>query len=77
MFSWYNGLRDVKVTTATSVLLLGSPITTLLSYLFLGSTLSLVQAVGILLVVGGVVSVVMVGELGIKDKLFLVRRVKV
>jgi drug/metabolite transporter (DMT)-like permease len=56
---------------------LGSPITTLLSYLFLGSTLSLVQAVGILLVVGGVVSVVMVGELGIKDKLFLVRRVKV
>tara|TARA_B100002003_G_C14139031_1_gene547789 strand:+ start:829 stop:1032 length:204 start_codon:yes stop_codon:yes gene_type:complete len=67
----------VKVTTATSVLLLGSPITTLLSYLFLGSTLSLVQAVGILLVVGGVVSVVMVGELGIKDKLFLVRRVKV
>jgi len=77
VFSWYNGLRDVKVTTATSVLLLGSPITTLLSYLFLGSTLSLVQAVGILLVVGGVVSVVMVGELGIKDKLFLVRRVKV
>ncbi len=60
VFSWYNGLRDVKVTTATSVLLLGSPITTLLSYLFLGSALSLVHAVGILLLVVGVVSVVMV-----------------
>ena len=65
VFSWYNGLKDVKVTTATSVLLLGSPITTIMSYLFLGSALSLVQAVGILLVVGGVVSVVMV-EFGVR-----------
>lgn len=54
VFTWYTGLRDVKVTTATSILLLGSPITTLLSFVFLGTTLSVIHVMGILLVICGV-----------------------
>ena len=54
VFTWYTGLRDVKVTTATSILLLGSPITTLLSFIFLGTALSVIHAIGILLIICGV-----------------------
>ena len=35
VLTWYGGLKHVKVSTATSILLLGSPITTLLSGVFL------------------------------------------
>jgi len=54
VFTWYTGLKDVKVTTATSILLLGSPITTLLSFIFLGTALSVIHAIGILLIICGV-----------------------
>jgi drug/metabolite transporter (DMT)-like permease len=52
--SWYNGLKYIDVSLATSVLLLGSPITTLLS-LTSGATISTGQAFGILLLVFGIV----------------------
>ena len=54
VFTWYTGLRDVNVTTATSILLLGSPITTLLSFVFSGTALSVIHVMGILLVICGV-----------------------
>ena len=62
VITWYTGLKYVKATTATSVLLLGSPITTLLSFAFLGKALSLMQGFGILLIVVGVVAMVMLTE---------------
>ncbi|MAG07873.1 hypothetical protein CMO89_00195 [Candidatus Woesearchaeota archaeon] len=77
VFTWYNGLRDVKVTTATSVLLLGSPITTLLSYLFLGTALSLSQAMGLLLLLTGVVSMILFTEFGTKYDFLSINRAKV
>jgi len=48
--AWYTGLKYIKVSVATTVLLLASPITTLLSLLFLGQTLILSQALGIVLI---------------------------
>jgi len=51
--TYYNGLKYVKVSTATSILLLGSPITTLLSFSFLDAPLALGQFVGIVLLGAG------------------------
>lgn len=58
VITWYTGLKEIKATTATSILLLGSPITTLLSFAFLGSALSVMQAMGILLVLTGIVAMI-------------------
>lgn len=52
--TYYNGLKYIKVSTATCILLLGSPITTLLSFAFTGAVLSASQLIGILLILGGV-----------------------
>lgn len=54
VLTWYSGLKHVKVSIATSILLLGSPITTLLSFVFLGASVSMSQLVGILLVPIGI-----------------------
>jgi len=57
VFTFYNGLKLVKASTATSVLLLGSVITTMLSFGFLGTALSIGQGIGMLLVLAGVIAV--------------------
>ena len=48
--AWYTGLKYIKVSVATTILLLASPITTLLSLFFLGQTLILNQVLGIILI---------------------------
>ncbi len=53
-YTWYNGIKTVKITTATAILLLGSPITTLLNSIFVAHTLSLSELFGSLLLIGGV-----------------------
>ncbi|MFH0970466.1 MAG: DMT family transporter [Candidatus Diapherotrites archaeon] len=55
VYTYYNGLKLVPVSVATSILLLGSPITLLLSTLVGGTTISLSQVIGILLVGIGIV----------------------
>ncbi|MBL7054604.1 EamA family transporter [Candidatus Woesearchaeota archaeon] len=62
VFTWYAGLKDVKVSVATSILLLGSPITTLLSYFFLGAVLTVHHVLGILFLVSGIISFVFFTE---------------
>lgn len=57
VFTWYSGLKYIKVSLATSILLLGSPITTLLSISFLGTVITLTQLIGILLVPFGLLFV--------------------
>ena len=54
VLTWYSGLKHVKVSVATSVLLLGSPITTLLSFTFLNTAISISQLTGILLIPAGI-----------------------
>ncbi len=58
VFTYYNGLKHIKVTTAAAILTIGSPITTLLSWLFAGKTIALPQAFGMLLIAAGIISVV-------------------
>ncbi len=54
VLTWYSGLKHVKATTATSILLLGSPITTLLGYTFSGTAVSVVQFLGMVSIFAGV-----------------------
>lgn len=55
MLTWYAGLKLVRVSVATSVLTLGSPVTALLSMGFLGSSYSSFQALGGLMLLVGVI----------------------
>jgi drug/metabolite transporter (DMT)-like permease len=55
---FYSGLRHVKVTAAACILSIGAPVTTMLSWAFSGSPVSLAEAAGILLIAAGMVSVV-------------------
>ena len=52
--TWYTGLKYIKVSTATIILLLGSPITLLLSFIFQGQGFSVHQVIGAGLLVFGV-----------------------
>src|SRR3989344_3964358 len=53
-YTWYNGIKTVKITTATAILLLGSPVTTLLNFIFVTHTLSLSEFFGSLLLISGI-----------------------
>ena len=56
VLTWYSGLKHIPATLATSILLLGSPVTTLLSVIYAGALLSLSQVFGIVLLVTGVIT---------------------
>ncbi len=56
--TWYAGLKRVDLGVATSVLVLGFPVTWVLSVLVAGRSFTLTQAAGAAAVVGGVVVVV-------------------
>ena len=55
VLTWYTGLREIKATTATAILLLGSPVTTLLTAIQSGMLPGGWQWLGIGLLLGGVV----------------------
>ncbi len=54
--TWYEGLRTIDVSTAACILLLGSVVTSVLQFAF-GNVFSVVQGVGVVLLVVGVVIV--------------------
>ena len=58
VFSYYNGLKHVKVTTAASLLSLGLPVTVLLNAIFKGAVVSLASAMGLVLIFAGLVLMV-------------------
>ena len=58
VLTFYNGLKLIKVSTATAILVLGSVITTMLDVLFKGAPVTLLQASGMLLIAAGIVFVV-------------------
>lgn len=60
VFAWYRGLSGVSVTLATSVLLLGSPVTTILESVFSGKQIVPLQVAGTLLLLGGLAVLVRV-----------------
>lgn len=56
VMTWYKGLSMIKASTATSILLLGSPITALLNFSILKKALTLNNMIGAILIVAGVLS---------------------
>jgi drug/metabolite transporter (DMT)-like permease len=54
VFTWYKGLKTISVTKASAILLLGSPITTILNLVWLGNTAALAEVIGIFFLVSGV-----------------------
>ncbi len=52
--TWYTGLKYVKVSVATTILLLGSPITLFLTLIFQGQSFSENQIVGSFLILFGI-----------------------
>lgn len=71
--TFYNGLKLIKPTTATALLVVGSPITTLLSMVFSNAPLALNIMGGIALTIGGAALYVWWNELGPGAKAHLVR----
>jgi len=63
VFTFYNGLKEVKVTTAACILSLGAPITALLSWIVQGKTILIGDAVGMLLILTGVLTVILFSQL--------------
>lgn len=54
---FYTGLKHVKVSTATSILALGSPLTTLLGWVFAGNSIPWLSVLGMVLILLGVISI--------------------
>ena len=67
VITWYNGIKFVNITVATSILMIGSPITTLLNLIFSSNAvnvISLAELFGIALTLIGVaIMVFFVGKL--------------
>lgn len=62
VMAYYNGLKAVKVSTATAILLLGSPITSILSSIYSKTFPPLMEISGIALISAGALSVIYFAE---------------
>ncbi|MFH1256334.1 MAG: DMT family transporter [Candidatus Diapherotrites archaeon] len=58
VFTYYNGLKHISVSSATAILLLGQPITAVLSMVFLQKTISAQEAMAFVLLVSGIALIV-------------------
>lgn len=54
VFTYYSGLKHLPLHKASAILLLAQPITIFLSFAFLGKTVTLIQSLGLLLIITGV-----------------------
>ena len=54
VITYYTGLKAIPVSTATSILLLGSPITLFLDIIFLQKTITVFEVIGIFCIIVGV-----------------------
>ena len=61
--TWYTGLKYINVSTATIILLLGSPITSLLTFILQGQPFTQNQVIGSFLLVFGVTLVIGFGTI--------------
>ena len=56
--TYYAGLKLIPATVASSILLLGQPVTAMLSLLFLGKAITPSQAIGLVLVLSGIIAMI-------------------
>ena len=68
VMTYYNGLKLIPVSLAASILLLGAPITTILSFIFLGNQIIGFQILGGILIGAGIFLAIWWG-LKIKDRI--------
>jgi len=61
--TWYTGLKYIPVSVATSILLLGSPITSLLTFFFAGGKLTQNQILGTILISAGIATILGIQKL--------------
>ena len=61
VLTWYNGIKSIKITIATSILLLGSPITTLLN-LLAGSSITAIEIIGFIFIFVGITTMILFVE---------------
>lgn len=53
VLTWYNGLKFIPVSLATSILLIGAPITSALNWIFLNKELTVYQISGAFIILAG------------------------
>jgi drug/metabolite transporter (DMT)-like permease len=68
--TWYAGLKRVQASSAACILVLGSAITTTLSFIY-SSSYSFVDILGIIFILGGIASVMSYSYLASKIKIIL------
>ncbi|MBW2991135.1 DMT family transporter [Candidatus Woesearchaeota archaeon] len=74
VFTWYSGLKHIKASVATSILLFGSVITTVLNLVFADVVIVPSQIIGMILLIAGITCVVWFSEIIKKlQKLYLVK----
>ena len=62
VIAYYNGIRYIKISTAACVLAIGSPITTLLSFVFQAKAFSFNQVFGAFFILSGLLFIVWLNE---------------
>ncbi len=62
VITFYNGLKTVKASTAVAILALGSVITSLLNLIFLDKAITIVQTIGLISLILGVITFVVSKE---------------
>jgi drug/metabolite transporter (DMT)-like permease len=61
--TWYKGLKRIKLTTALAILLLGGPVTSILSLLFINQSLSLKQILASFFTIIGIMVLLIANKL--------------
>jgi len=64
--AWYSGLKYIDVSKAACILSLGSPITTLLNYVYFGTAITLTQSIGMLLILAGIIFAIGFSQINLK-----------
>jgi drug/metabolite transporter (DMT)-like permease len=73
VITWYNGLKTIPVSTATAVLMLGSPITTLLSLISGGDVSAREIIAGLVIIFGIIITLTLTKEFRLKWRDYYVR----
>jgi len=61
VLSYYTGLKYVRVSVAAAALMLAQPITAILSFVFLGTSITPEQGFGFLLIIAGAIVIIGIG----------------
>lgn len=76
VFFWYNGLKHIEVSKATTILMLGQPITSLLTFTFNGVMPNIQEIISSTLIISGIILVIGYSNIvGFINKFLATRRI--